>query len=174
MKNFLILVFSVAILICSTSSIFAHGGVQNSVGNVTATFYMNPLLPVVGQTTTITFLLNDKNNGEKLVGYEGELRVKETGDQNEDHDKVLIDKKVKSDENGSVEFQYKFPTAKIYDIELEFPQVEGDEREVGFLVQPQQIASSPAVQGRPSLVFGVPGIAIGLIIGLIIGKRAGF
>lgn len=153
------------LLLLSSSKAFAHGGVQNSAGNVTATFFISPLLPKVNQNSTISFNITDKNTNKRIANYPAILRIKENEDENEDHDKILVSKNVKSDVNGAIQTEFKFPTNKIYDIELEFPQVKDAENEVGFLVQPEQNPSNPNL-------YVV--IALSLLAGIAVGYKLNF
>jgi hypothetical protein len=156
--------------------VFAHGGVQNSAGDVTVTFFQEPFLPKVNEQTTLSFILTNKQTGVRLPDYPAALKITEVQDDNPANDKVLLEKDVRSNVNASIETTYKFPTNKIYDIEIEFPEMQAEENAVGFLLQPETVKSGVATVENESIekyILAIVALSIGIFIGFKLKSSLG-
>lgn len=141
------------------SNALAHGGVQDSAGNVTATFFQAPFAPIIGKSVALSFILTDKDSNKRLINYPGVLVIKETFYGDEAQDITLLTKNVKSDVNGEIALNYVFTKDKIYDIEITFPKVKDPENSVGFLLQPR-----PESDNLPIIGAGILGFVIGYFL----------
>lgn len=135
--KFLIFYLFIVMYLAFPLTSFSHGGVQNSSGDITATFFIDPLVPVVNKKTKISFFLTDKKSNDRLANTQGVLTITESQDSIEEHDKLIFKQNVKSDINGEIDLAYTFPNTKYYDIELSFPNT-AREDEIGFLIQPKE------------------------------------
>lgn len=158
----LIIILFLLLFLPPISQSFAHGGVEDSVANVTVTFFNDPFAPIIGKNVLFTAIFTDKQNEKRLTNYSGVLTIKETVYGEEGKDITLLTKNVKSDENGTVTFNYTFPKDKIYDIEIAFPQIKEAENSVGYLLEPRYPQSSNSNSLYTVGLFTILGFALGI------------
>lgn len=123
----------------------AHGGVEKSVGGVTIFFSQNPISPLVGETVRMNFLFKDKVTFQNLIDTDVALAVIDTYRGDERKDKKIFEKIIKTDANGSLDFEYRFEKENHFDIELTFPDQKGQILTTGFLILPRQVNNTGSI-----------------------------
>lgn len=137
-KKFTILFFVLAIFLFIPRIVSAHGGVEKTAGNVLVTLFQTPLSPLVGENVTFSYILTDLSKNHVLKNKYARLVITKTYTGDENKDKVVFTKMVRSDVNGTITFSYSFPTTNYYDIDLEFGKQNDETNTTGFLVQPRE------------------------------------
>ncbi len=149
-----------------TSSVFAHGGVEESDGPVTVYISQEPISPLVGEKVKLHFTLKDKSieieNGDlsmqNLKNIPVTISVIDTYFGDESKDKVILKKELKTDENGGFSFEYTFDRENYFDIDLDFVDSSGKNREVGLLIQPRKAKNQSNFSKDSAVKFFLLGV----------------
>ncbi|HEY0908186.1 MAG TPA: hypothetical protein VGE35_02440 [Candidatus Paceibacterota bacterium] len=156
-----VLFVSFVALFAAPSWAFAHAGVEKQAGNVTVYLKQVPLSPLVGESVSFYFGLNDRKTGKALARMPIVLRVVDTFKGDESRDEVIFQKKYVTDANGNFDISYVFEKENHFDVEisLDDPYTKGRET-TGFLVQArtggaagEASASAATAQGRNSELY---------------------
>lgn len=140
--------------------VLGHGGFQKQAGETTVYIIQNPVSPLVGEEVEFNFVLKQGLNSP-LKNTEVELVVIDTFFGDEDKDKAIFNKTLRTDENGSIDFNYTFSKENYFDIELNFTDPKTQKRvTTGFLIEPR------APKTNQAALFG---LLIGTLIGFFVG-----
>jgi len=132
----LFLVFSVFLYF--SQSVLAHGGVEKSAGNILVTLFQTPLSPLVGEKVNFAFILTNPAKTKVLKNKRARIVVTQTTTGDASKDKIVYTQTVKSDVNGTINFDYAFSKTNYYDIDLELGKPNDEANTTGFLVQPRE------------------------------------
>lgn len=143
----------IAVFCLFVTTVDAHGGVEKSEGFVTIFFNQFPMSPLVGETVKMNFVFKDKVTYQNLINTDVTLSVIDTFRGDESKDTVIFKKNLRTDVNGSFDFEYTFHKENYFDIELIFPDKKGQILTTGFLIQPRQANKIRSIS--PLAIFGV-------------------
>jgi len=100
----------------------------------------NPFSPLVGENVVMSFIIRNEKN-EPLKKLDVQLVLIDTFYNDATKDKEILTKDLVTDENGVVEFNYKFDKENYFDVELTFADpVTHESLNTGFLVQPRTVS----------------------------------
>lgn len=133
----IVLLAALAVAMTTPFTSFAHGGVEKSIDNTTIFLVQNPISPLVGEKVYFNFVFAPKQNTlQRFANLPVTLKVISTYYGDETKDQTIFSKDVTTDNNGSIDFDYVFPRANYYDIELHFTDpVSKQDQATGFLIQ---------------------------------------
>lgn len=146
-----ILLLLVIFFFASKNIVFAHGGFEKQAGNIKVYVLQNPISPVVGEKVTMSFKMTDESVQSKdiskknLVNFPVDLKVIDTYYGNAINDKVIDRQNIKTDSNGNFSFEYTFNKENYFDVDLDFIDRNGEQHEVGFLIQTRSKNRSPFI-----------------------------
>jgi len=162
-KYFAILTIIYASLITSIAT--AHGSVSKNVGNAVVYLNQNPLSPFVNEKVQMAFIITN-NQFQPIKNLDVRLTATDTFLGDASRDRQVFSKDFKTDENGTLTFEYSFPNPDYYDVELGFKDpITGENDLTGFLVQPRFITS------QTNWLPIAAGAAVGFILGISIRIR---
>lgn len=171
MKSILVLcaIFLSGVFLFATQ-IFAHGGVEKSVGDVTVYLTQSPVAPLVGEPVTMTFVLKNSTSLRVLPFFTGTIKLIDTHSGDPTKDKIVLEKPFQTDVNGAWTFSYTFDKENYFDVELFFPDSRGKSVSTGFLVQPR--TSTTVVQSNLPLIpyLAMMFVAGALTVGVALAK----
>jgi hypothetical protein len=145
----------------------AHGSVSKNVGNAVVYLNQTPLSPFVGEKVNLAFTITD-TKFQTLKNTDVQLVLVDTFFNDASRDQTILTQNLKTDDNGALLFEYRFPKSDYYDVELSFKDpVTGVEEATGFLVQPRQTVANKF----DWMSIGITALAA-IAIGYIVGRMA--
>lgn len=136
---------------------------EKSVGGITVYLVQDPLSPLVNEPVKMAFIFSKA--GARLTQLDLVLTLTDTFYGDATKDKTILKKNLKTDNNGVAEYQYSFNKENYFDVDLKFKDpANGEEKEVGFLVQPRNSTSNKDVNWLQIASGALSGLVIGVIV----------
>ena len=133
--------------------VFAHGGVEKTVGTTMVFLNQTPLSPFVGEQVHLPFVFTDEKSNNPLVNIPVIVTVTDTFLGDETKDKIIYSNTMSTDVNGVLDFMYTFHKENYFDIDLHFKDAAGNDQETGFLVQAREIQKPYSLSPQNMLFF---------------------
>lgn len=149
-------------------SVFAHAGVMKTSGGTDVVLYQTPISPFVGENVRLTFILTKHDSNDQRRDFPVTFRLIDTYPGDESKDKVILEKQLRTDVNGSFQYAYAFPRENYFDVELDYAGDDGSPQTVGFLIQARTPNGPPVAQ--PWLEF-VGCFLLGCVVTAILRSR---
>ena len=172
------IILSFILLILFVTQVSAHGGFEKNANNTIVYITQEPISPLVGEKIDFTFQFRDPTvvvkkdlSVQNLANIPVEVSLIDTYTGDESRDKTIYKKTLVTDENGNLSFSYTFTKENYFDIDLSYKDHNGKVQETGFLVQPRGPKKEVKTREIGSREIIISMLLIGLVVGIILGRR---
>lgn len=172
-KLYLLLISNILLMWGNPLLLYAHGGVEKTAGGVVIVLKQDPISPLVGEKVKMNFVFIDKDNRlERYPHFPVTLSLIDTYYGDESKDVEILRRTLKTDINGSLDFEYTFKRENYFDINFTFkdPTTKNLE-ETGFLIQARDSANLNIVEKDYKVTYFVILILISALLLIRTTKR---